>query len=158
MPVLLIMFPCTEPLLCPVLTFKGSMWTLNQPLLFCSKPTSQASSLIQQRTSLRVVKQVRFKRQVRPSFHQGDSFFPDNYFVGNVMKIAPSFLLADVMDVRSGSRHTIGEICMSFIDASQGKHSGRFPRTCDRSSGRSNIRDGFETRSLHINSLPLQRH
>lgn len=35
------------------------------------------------------------------------------------MKIASSFILEDVMDMRSGSRHPIPWIFMSFVDASQ---------------------------------------
>lgn len=136
-----------------------SMWTLNQPLLFCSKPISRASSLLQWRTSLRVVKQVCFKRQLRPSFHQGDFFFLIIIILFKiVMKIAPSSLLADVMDMRSGSRQPTPGICMSFVAASQGKHSGRSSRTYGRSSGRSNNKAGCETRSVHINSLPLQHN
>lgn len=74
MSILPIMFSCAEPLLEPLLTFEGSIWNLNQPLLFSRRPTSRASSLLQQRTSLRVVKRV-FKKAI-VTFIPPRWFFP----------------------------------------------------------------------------------
>lgn len=74
------------------------------------------------------------------------------------MKIAPSFRLADVMDMRSGSRRPLLGICMSFVDTPKGKHLGRSSRTRGRSSGRSNNKGGFETRSVRIHSPTLHHN
>lgn len=76
-----------------------------------------------------------------------------NYFFVRIMKIVPSFLLADVMDMRSGSPQPCSG---NLHDKTQGKHSRRFPKMWGRSLGHSSHKDVFEMRSVHIISVPLQ--